>query len=408
MDSNEPIDDSEMNLFDEGDIVINSELDADCYSKKPAGYELTDTKRFKTPSGVQKTATIDRQHLQMGNEIIVDDLIQDGEDVVVESSMNYEPSTSSINEEDSRQPQPLRRMVIRIGKKTLRFKVINANEAPESHEVYESSWLTDPEPVTEPKALAGLYHCANCKTYFGNKEVWQRHITEIHGDPRPFRCFNCGMRFSSKSSMTLHLRDHALLSPVYSCKFCSRLFNKIENRNLHQKMHVVRHTCAHCNRFFRTEQLLNNHIKLQHNFDSHGTARGRAARFRCTYCRKTFHFKRDMVIHERIHTGERPFTCGYCGKGFAQSQSLIIHTRTHTNDLPYKCDICDKKFRESSSLRKHELARHVGQPVTRLPFQSNRMPAVSMNPLGKTLRFTRKPEKPLLPADAQHTLYPSI
>ncbi|KAJ1361627.1 hypothetical protein KIN20_020922 [Parelaphostrongylus tenuis] len=87
----------------------------------------------------------------------------------------------------------------------------------------------------------------------------------------------------------------------------------------------------------------------------------RPFRWQCSYCDKMFHHRRDKNIHERVHTGEKPYTCGYCGRGFTQSQTLTIHIRTHTGEKPYPCGICGQEFRDSSALRKHEY-RHATVP----------------------------------------------
>ena len=54
----------------------------------------------------------------------------------------------------------------------------------------------------------------------------------------------------------------------------------------------------------------------------------------CQYCAKSFTQRDKMVVHTRLHTGERPYVCDVCGKGFCESGNLKKHMRVHGKEPP--------------------------------------------------------------------------
>ncbi|NXI70815.1 ZN629 protein, partial [Anseranas semipalmata] len=69
--------------------------------------------------------------------------------------------------------------------------------------------------------------------------------------------------------------------------------------------------------------------------------------YQCNECSKRFTQKQHLLQHEKIHLRERncvvlSYICTDCGKNFGRHADLIRHQRTHTGERPYKCTACEK------------------------------------------------------------------
>ena len=51
----------------------------------------------------------------------------------------------------------------------------------------------------------------------------------------------------------------------------------------------------------------------------------------CQYCDYTA-IRGNVVKHERIHTGEKPYKCAYCDKRSGDLSVILLHQRIHTGE----------------------------------------------------------------------------
>ncbi|TKC37197.1 hypothetical protein EI555_017495, partial [Monodon monoceros] len=78
-----------------------------------------------------------------------------------------------------------------------------------------------------------------------------------------------------------------------------------------------------------------------------------ARKFLCEDCGKLF-VRSQFRDHRKSHIGEKPFLCDQCGKSFKHSLYLHCHKTIHSGIKPYKCEKCGRAFTWKSDLSKHQ------------------------------------------------------
>lgn len=206
-------------------------------------------------------------------------------------------------------------------------------------------------------AMKKNYMCHSCSFTTDKKNLYDDHIL-IHGKDGGYQCTQCRFTSNTQTQLFLHMQKHQL----------EQLNSTLEYHNL--DLDRSGRQISLCPDINPVESVEVNGVTL----------------FKCSICDFISAVKREVSVHMRVHSSEKPFKCAICSYRTAKSDDLLVHMKAHPSDQIYNstvesqftvhareqsydvnhCHLCDYVASDNEILKAHMRVTHrIGDSVFR-------------------------------------------
>jgi len=197
-----------------------------------------------------------------------------------------------------------------------------------------------PLPVQQPTTnniYTSIVMCPSCGFFFENLNEMHCHFFYQHTDQQT-TCLYCGDMSISPEWLNEHIKIH------------TTQIQFVQTESVDPNPLIMPQNNASIEENNKTNIIFAPTIIIYEN-----QKQNQPRNYLCSTCNKSFVHKCDLTIHQRSHTGQRPYQCPLCLKKFTTSSNLWRHfkSKSHIFKTPQKCTHCPLEYSNAKALCLH-------------------------------------------------------